>query len=61
MRRLATSEAGELAASSDARALALHLHSFEIGLSTQARDDASGEEFDAAVSSAMLACDANAV
>lgn len=54
-------EAGELAASSDARALALHLHSFEIGLSTQARDGASGEELDAAVSSAMLTWDANAV
>lgn len=50
---------GELAAITDARALAMYLHSFEIGLSTEARDGATGEELDASVSFAMKAWDAN--
>lgn len=52
-------EAGELASDTDARALAMYLHSFEIGLSTEARDGATGEELDASVSFAMKAWDAN--
>ena len=54
-------EAGELAATTDARALATFLHSFETGLSTEARDGTPGEELDAAVSSAMKAWDAAAL
>lgn len=54
-------DAGELAAGTDARALAMSLHSFEIGLSTEARDGATGEELDAAVSTAMKAWDANSL
>jgi len=42
------------------RPLALYLYSVEIGLSTEARDGATGEELDAAVSSAMKAWGANA-
>lgn len=49
---------GELAADTDARALARYLHSFEIGLSTEARDGATGEELNASVSFAMKAWDA---
>ncbi|WP_442798090.1 TetR/AcrR family transcriptional regulator [Pantoea vagans] len=52
-------EAGQLAVSTDARALAITLHSFELGLSTEARDGASGEELDAAVSAVMKVWDAN--
>lgn len=52
-------DAGELAAGTDVRALAMYLNSFEIGLSTEARDGATGEELDAAVSCAMKAWDAN--
>ncbi|MBD8165259.1 TetR/AcrR family transcriptional regulator [Erwinia persicina] len=54
-------KAGELAATTDARALATFLHSFETGLSTEARDGTPGEELDAAVSSAMKAWDAAAL
>lgn len=50
---------GELADSTDARALAMSLHSFEIGLSTEARDGATAEQLDAAVSFAMKAWDAH--
>ncbi|TPE14534.1 TetR/AcrR family transcriptional regulator [Pantoea vagans] len=46
-------EAGELAADTDARALAQTFHSFETGLSTEARDGATGEELDAAVTAAL--------
>lgn len=56
---LRAKDAGELAADTDARALAMFLHSFEMGLSTEARDGATGEELDAAASSAMKAWDAN--
>lgn len=52
-------EAGQLAADTPARALAISLYSFEIGLSTEARDGATAEELDAAVSSAMKAWDAS--
>lgn len=52
-------EAGQLAASTDVRALAVTLHSFELGLSTEARDGASGKELDAAVSAVMKVWDAN--
>jgi len=52
-------EAGQLAADTDVRALATTLHSFELGLSTEARDGASGEELDAAVSAVMKVWDAN--
>lgn len=55
---LRAKEAGELAADTDARALAMYLHSFEMGLSIEARDGATGEDLDAAVSSAMRAWDA---
>ena len=54
-------ERGLLASHTDVRALALTLHSFEIGLSTEARDGATGVELDAAVSSAMKAWDAHAL
>ncbi|SFF32933.1 DNA-binding transcriptional regulator, AcrR family [Phytobacter palmae] len=54
-------DAGELAADTDARALAMYLHSFEIGLSTQARDGATGEELNTSVSFAMKGWDANRV
>lgn len=54
-------EAGELAADTNASALAACLHSFETGLSTEARDGTPGEELDAAVSSAMKAWDAHAL
>ncbi|MEN4769772.1 TetR/AcrR family transcriptional regulator [Duffyella gerundensis] len=50
---------GELVADTDARALAMYLHSFEIGLSTEARDGATGKELDASVSFAMKAWDAH--
>ncbi|MFE0586722.1 TetR/AcrR family transcriptional regulator [Pantoea vagans] len=52
-------EAGQLAADTNVRALAITLHSFELGLSTEARDGASGEELDAAVSAVMKVWDAN--
>ena len=52
-------EAGQLAADTNVRALAITLHSFELGLSTEARDGASGEELDAAVSAVMKLWDAN--
>lgn len=52
-------EAGKLAADTNARALAICLHSFEVGLSTEARDGATENDLDAAVSSAMKAWDAN--
>ncbi|MGY3066666.1 TetR/AcrR family transcriptional regulator [Pantoea agglomerans] len=54
-------EAGLLAFDTDVRALATTLHSFEIGLSTEARDGATGNELDSAVSTAMKAWDANAL
>ncbi|EPB9885856.1 TetR/AcrR family transcriptional regulator [Yersinia enterocolitica] len=50
-------DAGELAAETDVRALATYLHCFEVGLSTEARDGATGKELDAAVSFAMKAWD----
>lgn len=50
-------ESGELAADTDAAALASYLHSFETGLSTEARDGDTGEEPDAAVTFAMKAWD----
>jgi len=53
--------AGELPAEIDAHALARSLHSFEIGLSTEARDGATGEALNAAVSFAMKAWDAHRV
>ncbi|QCA06378.1 TetR/AcrR family transcriptional regulator [Pantoea vagans] len=52
-------EAGQLAADTNVLALAITLHSFELGLSTEARDGASGEELDAAVSAVMKVWDAN--
>lgn len=52
-------EAGQLSADTNVRALAITLHSFELGLSTEARDGASGEELDAAVSAVMKVWDAN--
>lgn len=52
-------EAGRLSADTNVRALAITLHSFELGLSTEARDGASGEELDAAVSAVMKVWDAN--
>ncbi|MCX3308405.1 TetR/AcrR family transcriptional regulator [Pantoea vagans] len=52
-------EAGQLAADTNVRALAITLHSFELGLSTEARDGASGEELEAAVSAVMKVWDAN--
>jgi len=52
-------EAGQLATDTNVRALAITLHSFELGLSTEARDGASGEELDAAVSAVMKLWDAN--
>lgn len=52
-------EAGQLAADTNVRALAITLHSFELGLSTEARDGASGKELDAAVSAVMKLWDAN--
>lgn len=54
-------ESGELAAEMDAAVLASYLHSFETGLSTEARDGATGEELDAAVTFAMKAWNANRV
>lgn len=54
-------ERGHLASGTDVRALAITLHSFELGLSTEARDGATGDELDAAVSSAMKAWDAHAL
>jgi len=51
-------EEGHLASGTDVRALATALHSFELGLSTEARDGATGKELDAAVSSAMKVWDA---
>lgn len=54
-------DVGELAADTDTRALAMYLHSFEIGLSTQARDGATGEELNTSVSFAMKGWDANRV
>lgn len=51
-------EAGQLSANTNVRALAITLHSFELGLSTEARDGASGEELDAAVSAVMKVWDA---
>ncbi|MGP2471196.1 TetR/AcrR family transcriptional regulator [Yersinia sp. 2540 StPb PI] len=54
-------DAGELAAGTDARALAMYFHSFEIGLSTEARDGATGEELNASVSFAMKAWDSNSL
>lgn len=54
-------EQGELSADTHARALALSLHSFEIGLSTEARDGATWHDLDAAVSSAMQAWDAHSL
>ncbi|WAT02075.1 TetR/AcrR family transcriptional regulator [Rouxiella chamberiensis] len=56
---LRAKDIGELAADTDAHALAMHLHSFEIGLSTEARDGVTGEALDAAVSMAMRLWDAN--
>lgn len=52
-------EAEQLAAGTDVRSLAMTLHCFEIGLSTEARDGASGEELDAAVTTALKAWDAS--
>lgn len=52
-------EAGQLSADTNVRALAITLHSFELGLSTEARDGASGEELDAAVSAMMKVWDEN--
>jgi len=46
---LRTIASGELAAETDARALAIYLHSFEIGLPTKARDGATGEDLNASV------------
>jgi len=44
-----TIASGELAAETDACALAIYLHSFEIGLSTKSRDEATGEDLNASV------------
>ena len=52
-------EAGQLSADTNVLALAITLHSFELGLSTEARDGASGKELDAAVSAVMKLWDAN--
>lgn len=54
-------EAGALTVDTDARALAIYLHSFEIGLSTEARDGATVKDLAAAVSCAMKAWDAHAM
>lgn len=54
-------DSGELAADTHARTLAIYLHSFELGLSTEARDGATGEELNSAVSFAMKAWDANSL
>lgn len=54
-------DSGELAADTDARALATFLHSFETGLSTEARDGVTGEVLNASVSFAMKAWDANSL
>jgi len=51
-------EAGILASDTDVQALARFFHSFEIGLSTEARDGATGKELDAAVLTAMKTWDA---
>jgi len=50
-------EAGILASDTDVQALARFFHSFEIGLSTEARDGATGKELDAAVLTAMKTWD----
>ncbi|PXV78543.1 hypothetical protein [Pantoea sp. PNA 03-3] len=50
---------GELAADTNAQALARYLHSVETGLSTEARDGATGEELNAAVTFAMKTWDAS--
>lgn len=52
-------EAGLLVSGTDVQALARFFHSFEIGLSTEARDGATGKELDAAVSTAMKTWDAD--
>lgn len=52
-------EAGDLAADTDARVLARYFYSFEIGLSMEAPDGATGEELDASVSFAMKCWEAN--